>query len=225
MQTIAFCECDPFCQAVLARHWPTIKIYDDIRTLTYERLSSDGLLPIDLICGGFPCQDISIAGRHAGITGKKSSLWKELCRLISVVRPRYALVENVANLLSGDHGQWMGAVLGDLAKIGFDAEWHCIPAAVIGAPHHRDRVWIMAYPHGSRQQGAFRPIMGANDLIRSDWWQTEPYLCRMADGLPQQSHRLRALGNAVVPQLVHLLGRAIIKTDREVLQCEEKPYE
>ena len=98
---------------------------------------------IDLICGGFPCQDISVAGKGAGIGGSRSGLWTEYARIIGEVRPRYVIVENVAALL--DRG--LERVLGDLAALGYDAEWHCIPASAVGAPHRRDRVWIVAYAH------------------------------------------------------------------------------
>src|SRR5208282_3242190 len=94
-----------------------------------------------ILCGGFPCQDISNAGKRAGIDGERSGLWSEFARLIGELRPRYAIMENVAALL----GRGLERVLGDLASIGYDAEWHCIPASAVGAPHRRDRVWIVAY--------------------------------------------------------------------------------
>jgi DNA (cytosine-5)-methyltransferase 1 len=99
MRTVAFCEIEPFQRAVLAKHWPGVPIYNDVRELSAERLRADGIT-VDVICGGFPCQDISNAGRQAGIQGKRSGLWAELCRLIGELRPRYAIVENVANLLA-----------------------------------------------------------------------------------------------------------------------------
>lgn len=142
--TTAFCEIDPYCRRVLAKHWPEVPCYDDVRSLTADRLRADGI-SVDVICGGFPCQDISVAGRGAGITGERSGLWREFSRLISEVGPRYVIVENVAALL----GRGLGDVLGDLASLGYDAEWHCIPAAAVGAPHIRDRVWIVAYAQHS----------------------------------------------------------------------------
>ena len=105
--------------------------------------SDNGRMPsigIDVICGGFPCQDISTAGKGAGITGERSGLWKEYARIIGEVRPRYAIMENVAALLI----EGLRDVLCDLAALGYDAEWHCIPASAVGAPHRRDRVWIVA---------------------------------------------------------------------------------
>jgi DNA (cytosine-5)-methyltransferase 1 len=134
MRTVAFCEINPHGRAVLAKHWPGVPCYDDITKREFREGEAD------VICGGFPCQDISAAGNRAGLAGERSGLWRELLRAIRVVRPIYAIVENVAALLN----RGMGTVLGDLAEIGQDAEWNCIPARAVGAPHIRDRVWIVA---------------------------------------------------------------------------------
>lgn len=141
MRTVAFCEIEPFCRKVLARHWPNVKQYTDVRTLTADQLMADGIPRIDVICGGFPCQDISVAGKGAGLAGERSGLWREYARIIGEVRPKFVIVENVAALL----GRGLGDVLGDLAALGYDAEWHCIPASYVGAPHRRDRLWIISY--------------------------------------------------------------------------------
>jgi len=133
-------EIDPFCRAVLAKHWPDVRRYEDVRTVGAE------LGYVDVICGGFPCQDISTAGKGAGLAGERSGLWSEYLRLICHLRPRYVVVENVAALLA----RGMGTVLGDLAEGGYDAEWDCLPAVAFGAPHRRDRVWIVAYPKCGR---------------------------------------------------------------------------
>lgn len=141
-------EIDGYCRRVLAKHWPDVARYGDIR-----RVSGEGLERVDLICGGFPCQDISQAGRGAGIDGERSGLWAEYIRLVRVLRPRYVLVENVAALL----GRGIDRVLGDLAASGYDAEWDCIPAAAVGAPHRRDRLFIVAYAQrGGGEAGAER---------------------------------------------------------------------
>ncbi|MBF0283577.1 MAG: DNA cytosine methyltransferase [Magnetococcales bacterium] len=152
-ETVAFCESEPFCRGVLARHWPGVPIYHDVRELTAERLTRDGISPVDLVCGGFPCQDISDAGQRKGIEGERSGLWSEFARLVGEIRPSFALVENVPALLRGGGGRWMGRVLGDLAALGYDAEWHLLPASAVGAPHRRERVWIVAYPAVGRRQG------------------------------------------------------------------------
>ena len=152
-ETVAFCEIDPYCRKVLAKHWPGVPQYEDIRTLTADRLAADGIA-VDVITGGFPCQDISAAGKQAGIEAERSGLWSDLCRLIGEIRPKYAIVENVSSLLSGpseQRGGWFGRVLGDLAEVGFDAEWHCISAAAVGAPHRRKRIWIVANASGRRR--------------------------------------------------------------------------
>jgi len=138
MRTVAFCEIDPFCQKVLSKHWPDVPIHDDVTTREFQKGEAD------VICGGFPCQDLSDAGQRAG---ERSGLYRELVRAIRVVRPFYAIVENVAALL----GRGLGTVLGDLAESGVDAEWDCVPACAVGAPHERDRIWIVAHPHGMRR--------------------------------------------------------------------------
>jgi DNA (cytosine-5)-methyltransferase 1 len=132
-ETVAFCEIDPFCRQVLAQSWPGVPILDDVRTATFPAA--------DVIVGGFPCQDVSRAGKRAGITGERSGLYRELVRAIRLVGPRYAIVENVAALLSDG----MGDVLGDLAEGRACVEWDCVPAEAIGAPHERDRVWIVRH--------------------------------------------------------------------------------
>lgn len=136
-------EIDPYCQRVLAKHWPDVRRWDDVRTFLADigwRLEE---WIVDVICGGFPCQDISTANANgAGIDGDRSGLWSEYFRVIRTLRPRFAVVENVANLLK----RGLGRVLGDLASIGYDAEWACIPACSFGAPHIRERVFVLAYP-------------------------------------------------------------------------------
>lgn len=151
MRTVAFCEIDPYCRKVLAKHWPDVPCYDDVRTLTAKQLISDGIR-VDVMCGGFPCQDISVAGLGAGLAGERSGLWRDYARLIGELRPSYVIVENVAALLS----RGLGDVLGDLAAIRYDAEWHCIPASYVGAPHDRDRIWIIAHPE--RGQWRQKPL-------------------------------------------------------------------
>jgi DNA (cytosine-5)-methyltransferase 1 len=132
-------EIDDYCQRVLAQHWPDVQRFRDIRSI--ERLPY-----VDVLCGGFPCQDISNAGKREGIDGDRSGLWSEFARIIRLVRPRYVVVENVSALL----GRGMGRVLGDLSACGFNAEWDCIPACAVGAPHRRHRVWLVAYSSRGR---------------------------------------------------------------------------
>ena len=132
-----FCEQDAYCGKVLKKNFPDVPIYPDIKELRGEWFQD-----IDLITGGFPCQDISVAGKGAGIDGDRSGLWSELCRIISEVRPRYALIENVPMLIH----RGLERVLFDLTEIGYDAEWQVIGADDVGARHKRKRIWIVAYP-------------------------------------------------------------------------------
>jgi DNA (cytosine-5)-methyltransferase 1 len=242
-ETVAFCEIDPFCRRVLSKHWPEVPQYDDIRTLSAERLAADGI-GVDAICGGFPCQDISVAGKGAGLAGERSGLWFEYARLIGELRPRFVIVENVAALL----GRGIGDVLGGLAALGYDAEWHCIPASAVGAPHRRDRLWVVAYANDGCELAepeicaGWNPIVtrskivayasrDASDGLRETWeitkilqigrhnsfgiqhqWAIEPAVGRVAHGVPSRVDRLRSLGNAVVPQIPEMIGRAIIES-------------
>jgi len=232
MQTVAFCEIEPYPRAVLRKHWPNVPCYDDIRTLTADRLRADGIVP-NVICGGFPCQDISVAGGGAGINeGTRSGLWSEYARLIGEIRPQYVIVENVSALL----GRGLDRVLGDLAQIGYDAEWHCIPASAVGAPHRRDRIWIVANPSGRRlceqregqiQQSGRAQIVRSSKIVGypieqelrdacdNRGWLSEPNVGRVANGVSSRSHRLKCLGNAVIPQIPEIIGRAIMSVHNQ----------
>ncbi len=141
-ETVAFCEIDEKARKVLGKHWPDVPIYEDIKEMTIEQLQADGIVPT-VITGGFPCQDISFAGKGAGIVGERSSLWNEMFRLIRDVRPEWVIAENVSALRS----RGLALVLQDLCSIGYCVEWHCIPASAVGAPHQRDRIWIIAHPN------------------------------------------------------------------------------
>ena len=224
METVAFCEFDEHAQKVLRKHWPHVPIYSDIRELDAKQYRGT----VDVVCGGFPCQDLSTAGKQVGFSGKRSSLYGEMLRVISECMPRYAIFENVTGLLTGDSGRWFGQFLYDLAQIGFDAEWHCVSASDIGAHHHRDRVWVIAYPCGSRskiglarqnirQEGDTRISINLSNEIRRarrksgvEGWSIEPNVGRVANGVPNRAHRLKQLGNAVVPQIPEAIGRAIM---------------
>jgi DNA (cytosine-5)-methyltransferase 1 len=143
IETVQFVEREPFCQRILAKHWPTVPIHDDICTFNPEPHSAD------IVCGGFPCQDISQAGKGAGLAGSRSGLFYELLRVVRLVGPRYIVLENVAAITY----RGMDDVLGALAEAGYDAEWACIPAAAVGACHQRNRWWCVAYASGSGSSG------------------------------------------------------------------------
>jgi DNA (cytosine-5)-methyltransferase 1 len=209
MRTVAFCEIDPHARAVLQKHWPDVPVFTDVSTLSKDDINEQ----IDILAGGFPCQDISMAGLGAGLAGERSGLWFQYHRLIDEIRPRYAIIENVSALRS----RGLDQVLWSLSQIGYDAEWHCIPAAALGAPHQRDRVWIVAYPHSTYGEGrrlSSRAYAKYADVVSAGWWTVEPSVGRVANGLPRQSHRLKQLGNAVVPQIPELIGRAIMDYER-----------
>lgn len=136
-------EIDEFCRKVLTKHWPNVPKFNDVRECGKHNLE-----PVDLIAGGFPCQDISVGNQAGqGLEGERSGLWSEMFRIISELRPGFALVENVANLFN----RGIERVLGNLAGIGYDAEWQVIPASAVGAPHTRSRVFIVAYPASLRR--------------------------------------------------------------------------
>jgi len=136
-------EINSFSRRVLEKHWPDVRRHDDI--LTFPPNNPEDW-SVDLIAGGFPCQDLSRIGKRAGIDGERSGLWSEFARVIRILRPRYVVVENTPGLL--DSG--LGRVLGDLSSLGFDAEWQTFPAAALGAFHVRDRVWVVAHARGQR---------------------------------------------------------------------------
>lgn len=149
-----FCESDPFCRQVLERRWPGVPIHEDVRSLVAPER-------VDLLAGGFPCQDLSVVGRRAGIGGERSGLWTEFARLIGELRPRYVIVENVPGLLI----RGMGRVLGDLASLGYDAEWDCLPAAAFGAPHLRARIFILAYPDRGQRLGPDDTVFAGRSAV------------------------------------------------------------
>ena len=192
-ETVAFVEREPFCQKVLRKHWPDVPIFDDITTYTPERGSAD------VICGGFPCQDISTAGKQAGIKeGTRSGLFYELMRVVRLVGPKFVVLENVSAILTNG----LDDVLGELSQAGFDAEWACIPASAVGACHQRDRWWLVAYPSGQGLERLGKGWATANRFDTS-WKQymSKPTLHRGDDGFSHRVDRIKSLGNAVVPQV------------------------
>jgi DNA (cytosine-5)-methyltransferase 1 len=182
-ETVAFCEIEPFPRRVLAKHWPEVPCYDDVRTLTADVLRRDGIA-VDVITGGFPCQDLSFAGKQRGMgEGTRSGLWSEIVRLVGELRPQYVIVENVAALLAGPserRGGWFGRVLGDLAECGYDAEWRNIPAFMVGALHRRERIWIVAHAQQERSASG-APGGGSKRPARNKEWdgaerQVKPWI-------------------------------------------------
>lgn len=222
-------DTDPFCLKVLTKHWPHVPKYGDIRELTGEELER-----VDCIAGGFPCQDISPSGKRVGIEGSRSGLWADFARLVSILRPQFVLVENSADLLY----RGIGRVLGDLAFIGYDAEWEIISACAFGAPHARERMFLVAYPESSqrwpisaerrdlddpdvrlfqRKEMPGRAKERCQTLDRGEW-SREPAVGRVAYGVAARMDRLSGIGNAVVPQVAQWLGERIMEAAGELPQ-------
>ena len=227
MTVVGQVELNPFCRQVLTKHWPDVPKHDDVRAAV-EWWESETRPHVDLICGGFPCQDISNTGGRVGIGGVKSGLWKAMWRTVRELQPRYVVIENVAALAV----RGLDVVLGDLASIGFDAEWSTVSACSLGAPHTRDRLFVLAYANDERLQAvraygvrddhemASRGV-GAEHLHAAavpdlsagrSHWACEPDVDRLADGSTPELDRRRlfALGNAVVPQVGELVGRRVM---------------
>lgn len=172
MATVAFCEREPFCQRVLAKHWPEVPIYDDIRTLTAARLHADGIAAVDAICGGFPCQPFSVAGKRQG-TSDERHLWPDMARLIGELRPRWVIGENVPGIRTSA----ADLVLGDLESLGYACGAFVVGADDVGAPHRRKRVWFVAHARrlddlgwgsgpGSQEAAGARDQLGGSDARR-----------------------------------------------------------
>jgi DNA (cytosine-5)-methyltransferase 1 len=135
-ETVWFIECERYAKEIIKKHWRNAIVYDDVTKVDWRTIQR-----VDILTGGFPCQDISFAGKGVGISGSRSSLWKYYCESIRVLRPKYAFIENVSAI----RGRGLNVVLGDLASLGYDAEWHCLPTSAVGAPHQRDRLFVIAY--------------------------------------------------------------------------------
>jgi DNA (cytosine-5)-methyltransferase 1 len=235
-------EIDPFACKVLKKHWPKVVNHGDIKQIDWAAVE-----PVDIICGGYPCQPFSLAGQRKG-TDDPRHLWPWVRTAISELRPQYAILENVRGHLS------LGGttVIGELAEIGYDAEWRVVSAAGLGAPHRRERIIIVAYPNNSRSgtsergidskrkkkieerkdvsqfgisgcgsemadsssERLQRPIWAlsqrnGNGFTNGGWWEIEPSVGRVVDGIPDRVDRLKGLGNAVVPQVAEYIGRLI----------------
>jgi len=220
MEIIGQVEIDDYCQKILKLRWPDVPKWKDIKNVRGEEVI-EKCGRIDLISGGFPCQDISALNTEGlGIEGERSGLWKEMFRIICEIRPRYAFMENSPMLTS----RGLGTVLGDLASVGYDSEWECLPASAFGAPHQRDRIWIVAYPTSKGLQG-FRESNPDSVPIRcfkrQPWGRINydyemglpcvPENIRMDDGTPYRVDRVRMLGNGQVVQVVEWIGKRIME--------------
>ena len=210
LQTAWQVEKESFCRSVLERHWSNAKRYDDVRTVGAHNLE-----PVDILCGGFPCQDISIAGKGKGLNGKRSGLWWEFHRIINELRPSVVVMENVPAITI----RGLSAVVGSIAQIGYDCHWTIISAKQCGAPHLRRRWFCVAYPNSTRTQVQAKGEQSSKQMSGSKsktYWErfpTQSPVCRRDDGIPNRVDRLKSLGNAVVPQCAEWVGQQIIKSN------------
>lgn len=205
-ETVAFCEIEPYCQKLLTKHWPGVPIFNDIRTLTVESLRERGIGQPDILCGGFPCQPFSCAGKRAG-TADNRYLWPEMLRVIAQTRPHFVLIENVANLVK----MALDIVLSDLEDEGYSTGTLLIPACAVGALHIRSRVFVVAFSEsiGGKQ---CRGVKRKTERIEAEqlyFWQRESMPARVANGIPRRMDRLRGIGNAIVPQVAYPILTAI----------------
>jgi DNA (cytosine-5)-methyltransferase 1 len=227
-------EIDDYATRVLEKHWPDVQRFRDVRLC-----GADNLEPVDVICGGFPCQDISSAGQKVGIDGERSGLWSEYARIVRELRPRYVVVENVAGLAA----RGLGRVLGDLAACGYDTEWESLPAGLFGAPHLRARIFVVGYTdrHGEsdgavddetpwmpalvadaehafrKQRRALGRAWGSRESVPWDERGrcVDPALAvRVDDGFPGRLDRLRCLGNSVVPAAAEFIFGRILEAEQ-----------
>lgn len=213
METVAFCEFDPHARAILGKHWPDVPIHDDIRTLDATAYRGS----IDIICGGFPCQPYSRSGKQLGANDGRD-LWPQMLRIIRECRPRWVIGENSSNVLNMVFGQ----IKTDLEAIGYEVgEPLCIPAGAVNADHRRERAWICAHANhvglqGSREKevqgftGLQIQPAGVFPTERSRAVLSEPRNLRSYHGIPCGVDRIKRLGNAVVPQIPEIIGRAIM---------------
>jgi DNA (cytosine-5)-methyltransferase 1 len=225
IETVAFCEREPFPQKVLKKHWPDVPIFDDVCTLNRKLLEEKGVIEpggtIDIISGGFPCQPFSIAGNKRGKEDDRD-LWPEMFRIIKELKPRWIVGENVANFVNME----LDRTLFDLESIGYRWRTFVIPACAVNAQHRRDRVFVVAYDISQHVEGSCE-----NEILRESELQRfisygsfedirrrsavyEPKLCRTFNGIPNQVDRLRSLGNAVVPQQIYPIFKTIMEIER-----------
>jgi len=259
-ETVAFCEIDKYCKLILKKHWKGIKIYDDVKEITKERLEADGIQVPEIITGGFPCQSFSVAGKQKG-TSDSRYLWPEMFRIIKIFKSKFVIGENVRGIVNIENGMVFETVCSDLESEGYEVQPFLIPAAGVGAPHRRDRIWFIAtlantnvnrekwnqpedgqrsgtqqssedvantitgnVEAGRQRHGTLRTghqeerlsdhVAGGGETQGQDnWWNVEPDVGRVGHGVQGRIHRLKGLGNAIIPQIAEEIGRAIIKAE------------
>lgn len=208
INTVAFCEIEPFAQKVLKKNFPSVPVFPDICKL--KRSSINGT--VDIITGGFPCQPFSVAGKKRG-TEDDRDLWPEMFRIIKEFKPTWVIGENVANFV----GMAFERTKTDLESEGYEVQPLIIPACGLNAPHKRDRVWVLAHSGCSLLQRGIKPRSDEVEVEkqhadidqRSGRWATEPDVGRVAHGVPNRVDRLKGLGNAIVPQVAYQIMEGI----------------
>ena len=237
-RTVCAVEWEPYAACVLAARQndgilPPFPIWDDIQTFDGKPWRGR----VDVVSGGFPCQDISAAGKGAGIEGERSGMWREMARVVSEVRPAYVYIENSPMLTTRGGAR----VIADLTSLGYDAQWDVMGAADVGAPHRRDRIWIVAYSNGLRElqpqrlkQNKRRRVSNSSEQVadtnsaqcqrnerserifaqhantcRTSWWHVEPDVGRVANGVAARVDRLKAIGNGQVPAVAATAWRIL----------------
>jgi DNA (cytosine-5)-methyltransferase 1 len=217
MRVIWQSEIDPYASRVLKKHWPEVPNYGDIKTIDWRTVE-----PPDVICGGYPCQPFSTAGKRQGEQDSRH-LWPWVRESLRILRPRYAVLENVQGHLS------LGGptVIREITELGYNCEWRIIPAASVGAPHRRNRLFIVAYAdseglergggiQGRETQPLRSDVFSASTQWHKEWtgwewWKSEPGMGRVAYGVPARVDRLKGIGNAVVPQVAEIVGRLVVE--------------
>lgn len=238
-ETVGFCEVNPFCQKVLAKHFPNKPIFNDVTTLC-KRISdcpcvgtdqfTDTYGHVDVITAGVPCQPASQIGKQRG-TSDERWLWPDAIRIVRELQPKYAIFENPYGILTVNGGEGFKEILEGLDHSGFDAWWDVIPACAVGATHQRKRVWVVAHSRGEGLEG--HAGNGNEETGRAEqtgptsegglpqdehfqgWWDADPGVQRVANGVPARVDRLTAVGNAIVPQVAYQIFKAINTIDAE----------
>lgn len=225
IETVAFCEQNTFCQKVLHTHWPHVPMISDVKNITRRMLDREGINHIDIIAGGFPCQPFSTANRNRKGLDDERSLFPEMLRIVSEVRPAWVVAENVMGFKS----LGLDSLLAELEKIHYAARTFIIPACGVAAPHRRYRIFVVAHAHGYGWTNDLHrpPTTGWSALPKSNprTWNgrllDQPGIRRVVDGLPSRvdkltKSRLKALGNAVVPEQIYPIFKCIKSIDQMI---------
>ena len=225
-ETVAFCEIEKYPQEILKKNFADVPIYEDVRSLTADRLIRDGVGNIDVITGGYPCQPFSVAGKQKGEADDRH-LWPFMLKIIAQVRPSWVICENV----SGHISLGLDQVLFDLENEGYATRTFVVPACAVNAPHRRDRLWIVAHAGSTRsatrvsgsvkrkERDTRKPFNSHHQHGRwspKNHWTVEPSMGRVANGIPRRVAKLKALGNAVVPQIPMIIGQSILDYENAI---------